>query len=152
MHTYNWYHSNVTGIHYVHKHRLQYTWRIPLAFLFPLADSLLSPFYPLLLTWNPPSCDRIRPPRSQVACKLTPPSQSFPNPPPSKFPEPRLPSAPLRRPQEESGVFCPEHLCTKNMLWTSNYMKVLFNRLTIITITKWYNKDFRKSAILLSKN
>ncbi len=33
---------------------------------------LVSPLYPLLLTWNPPSCDRNRPPQSQVACKLTP--------------------------------------------------------------------------------
>jgi hypothetical protein len=44
MHIDNWYHSNVTGIHYVHEYRLQYTWRIPLAFLSPLADSLLLPF------------------------------------------------------------------------------------------------------------
>ncbi len=34
---------------------------------------------------------------------------------------------------------------------SSNYEKVLFNRLTIIAITKWYNKDAQKSAILLSK-
>ncbi len=33
---------------------------------------LVSPLYPLLLTWNPPSCDRNRSPQSQVACKLTP--------------------------------------------------------------------------------
>jgi hypothetical protein len=33
---------------------------------------LVSRLYPLLLTWNPPSCDRNRPPQSQVACKLTP--------------------------------------------------------------------------------
>ncbi len=33
---------------------------------------LVSPLYHLLLTWNPPSCDRNRPPQSQVACKLTP--------------------------------------------------------------------------------
>ncbi len=62
-------------IHYVHKHRLHIR-RISLAFFFPLADypcSLYFLFNPLLLTWNPPSCDRIRPPRSQVACKLTPP-------------------------------------------------------------------------------
>ncbi len=44
MHIYNWYHSNVTGIHYVHEDRLQYTWRNPLAFFSPLADSLLLPF------------------------------------------------------------------------------------------------------------
>jgi hypothetical protein len=53
-------------------------------FLLPL----LIPFCPLslfpLLTWNPPSCDRIRPPRSQVTRKLTSPfstvSHSLPTP------------------------------------------------------------------------
>jgi hypothetical protein len=44
MHIYNWYHSNVTGIHYVHNYRLQCMWRNPLAFLSPLPDSLLLPF------------------------------------------------------------------------------------------------------------
>ncbi len=40
---------------------------------------------PLLLTWNPPSCDRIRPPRSQVACKLTSLAPTLPQtlPPPN---------------------------------------------------------------------
>jgi hypothetical protein len=37
--------------------------------IFPFAP-LCSPFP---LTWNPPCCDRIRPPRSQVARKLTSP-------------------------------------------------------------------------------
>ncbi len=32
-----------------------------------------SPLLPFLLTWNPPCCDRIRPPSSQVARKLTSP-------------------------------------------------------------------------------
>ncbi len=76
-------------------------------FLPPIADP---PLFSFLLTWNPPSCDRIRPPRSRVACKLTSPVPTLsPNPPPSKFPEPQSPSASLRRPQEQSGVFCPEH-------------------------------------------
>jgi hypothetical protein len=45
----------------------------------------------LFITWNPPSCDRIRPPRSQVACKLTSPAPNLsPNPPPSKFREPQF--------------------------------------------------------------
>ncbi len=48
----------------------------------PLLSPLCSPFNPLSLTWNPPSCDRIRPPRSQVACKLTP----LDPPPPQPFP------------------------------------------------------------------
>ncbi len=48
MHIYNWYHSNVTGIHYVHKYRLQYTWRNPLAFYLPL----LIPFLPFLIPFT----------------------------------------------------------------------------------------------------
>ncbi len=47
MHIYNWYHSNVTGIHYAHKYRLQYTWSIPLAFYLPLLIPFCSPFWPL---------------------------------------------------------------------------------------------------------
>ncbi len=83
MHIYNWYHSNVTGIHYVHEYRLQYTWcnslafYLPLLVCFPLLHSFLLPIGFPLLTWNPPCCDRIRPPRSQVARKLIFP---FPSP------------------------------------------------------------------------
>ncbi len=47
MHIYNWYHSNVTGIHYVHEYRLQYIWRLPLAFYLPLLIPFCSPFWPL---------------------------------------------------------------------------------------------------------
>ncbi len=104
MHIYNWHHSNATGIHYVHEYRLQYTWRIPLAFDSPLLP-LLTPLYllgtllavtgsvhlglRLLVNW--PSL-----------------SQPFPQSlPPPNSPEPRLLSAPLWRPHE-SGIFCPE--------------------------------------------
>jgi hypothetical protein len=70
MHIYNWYHSITTSIllctrdedGYVHEHLLSFS---PLAPLAPLLG-------PLQLTWNPPCCDRIRPPRSQVARKLLP--------------------------------------------------------------------------------
>jgi hypothetical protein len=62
---------------------------IPLLLAFPLLHSLLLPIRLPLLTWNPPCCDRIRPPRSQVARKLTFP---FPSPcsyaPHSKIPTP----------------------------------------------------------------
>ncbi len=37
----------------------------------------LLPLFPFPLTWNPPSCDRIRPPLLWVARKLTP---AFPSP------------------------------------------------------------------------
>jgi hypothetical protein len=65
-----------------------------LPLLIPLCLPLCSPFGPLLLTWNPPSCDRIRPPRSQVACKLTPldptlsPTLPLPNSQSPKHPAP----------------------------------------------------------------
>jgi hypothetical protein len=56
-------------------------------FLSPLADSPLFPFSnPSLLTWNPPCCDRIRPPRSQVACKLTSPLSTHSPLPPLQIP------------------------------------------------------------------
>jgi hypothetical protein len=47
MHTYNWCHSNAAGIHYIHEYKLQYTWRIPLAFYLPLLVPFCSPFWPL---------------------------------------------------------------------------------------------------------
>ncbi len=55
-------------------------------FLLPM----LIPFCPLsllpLLTWNPPSCDRIRPPRSQVTRKLTSAFSTLPMPSPLQIP------------------------------------------------------------------
>ncbi len=42
MHIYNWYHSNITGIHSIHEYRLEYTWHIPLAFYLPLLIPLCS--------------------------------------------------------------------------------------------------------------
>ncbi len=59
----------------------------------PLLFPFCSPFESPLLTWNPPRCDRIRPPRSQVAGKLIFPFPSpcsytspFQNPDPPEFP------------------------------------------------------------------
>jgi hypothetical protein len=100
----NWYHSNVSGIHYVYVHGLQCTTihgAFPLL-LSPLANSPLPPlFTPLLLTWNPPSCDRIRPPRSQVACILT-----SPDPTPPQTLSPSIPSTPItqRLTKTTSGI------------------------------------------------
>jgi hypothetical protein len=85
---------------------------IPLLFISPCWFPFAPPSNSLYLLGNPPSCDRIRPPWSQVACKLTSPFSTLsPIPPPSKFPEPRLLSASLWRPQE-SSFFCPEQLVT----------------------------------------
>jgi hypothetical protein len=55
-------------------------------FYSPLLAPLVSPLYSLLLTWNPPSCDRIRPPWSQVACELTSLVPPFTQPSPLQIP------------------------------------------------------------------
>ncbi len=77
-------------IHYVHEHVTVDYRAIPLLFASPFLHSLLLPIRLPFLTWNPPCCDRIRPPRSQVARKLIFP---FPSPgsytPHSKIPTPR---------------------------------------------------------------
>ncbi len=68
MHIYNWYHSLLQSFRYIHRVDRLCT-RLSLA---PLAPLVPSP-----LTWNPPCCDRIRPPLPWVARKLTP---VFPSP------------------------------------------------------------------------
>ncbi len=89
---------------------------------------LSPPSNPLYLLGNPPSCDRIRPLWSQVACKLTSPFflNPFPIPPPSKFPEPRLLSASLWRPQE-SGFSCPEHILS----WQKKNKKRIIRQMSL---------------------
>ena len=72
-------------------------------FYLPMPVPLSPPLYPLLLTWNPLGCDGIRPPRSQVACKLTLPCPTpLTQPSPSKFPEPQLTQ---RLTKTTSGIF-----------------------------------------------
>jgi hypothetical protein len=77
---------------------------------------------PFSLTWNPLCCDRIRPPRSQVACKLTSPFLTlFPTLPPPNFQNPgyqRLTQTTLRIRHLPSGTLknIPSafflHICT----------------------------------------
>ncbi len=94
MHIYNWYHSITASIHLCIRTQIIYTWHIsPRLYYLPLLlaffCSLFAPSAPLLLTWNPPCCDRIRPRCPQVARNLTLP---FPSPgsyaPHSKIPTP----------------------------------------------------------------
>jgi hypothetical protein len=94
MHIYNWYHSNITGIHYVHEYVTVHYRAIPLLSAFPYSF----PFAPIrlpLLTWNPLAVIGSRPPRSQVARKLIFPFPSpYPYTPHSKIPAPRGLSGP----------------------------------------------------------
>ncbi len=87
MHIYNRYHSITTSIHlYTRTQITMYMAHFPcfIVFLCRFPFTPLTPLSnPLSLTGNPPCCDRIRPPRSQVACKLTSPfSTPFPTLPP----------------------------------------------------------------------
>jgi hypothetical protein len=123
MYIHDWYQSTSQSFLYVHEYSLQYTWRIPLAFSLPLLISLcfpLLPFYPLVLTWNPPSCDRIRPPRSQ-ACKLTSPVPTL-SPKPSPLQIPRTPTA-QRPTKTTSGII---RLLLSGTLTKNPYKKTNF--------------------------
>jgi hypothetical protein len=82
---------------------------VPLTFPLPLLATLCLPFVSPSTYLAPSSCDRNRPPRSQVACKLTPFAPPFTQPtPPLQIPESQLPSALQRRPREYSGSCYPE--------------------------------------------
>jgi hypothetical protein len=59
---------HTTGIIHHCNHSIIYTGEIGFVHDYPLAPLVC----PLPLTWNPPCCDRIRPPLSRVARKLTP--------------------------------------------------------------------------------
>jgi hypothetical protein len=116
-------------------------------FLSPLADSPFAPpSSPLDLLGNPPSCDRIRPPWSQVACKLTSPFPTLsPIPSPFKFPEPRLLSASLWRPQE-SGFSCPEQFMPYNSIEPTMYTNTsVYPWCNIFEISwKWWSNLSKK--------
>ncbi len=80
-----------------------YTWCIPLAFPSPLAGSPLFPLYIPFYLLAPSSCDRNRPPPSQVACKLTPFALLFTQL-SHPFQIPRTPTAPCLT-MKTSGIF-----------------------------------------------
>ena len=82
-----------------------YTWRDSPCFSFPLLAPLCSPFVSPFTYLAPSSCDRNRPPQSQVACKLTPFAPPFTQPtPPLQIP--RTPTA-QRLTKTTSGIFRP---------------------------------------------
>ncbi len=64
-------HIYTTGIIHHCNHSITYTNEIGYVHDYPLAPLTLL-ICPFPLTWNPPCCDRIRPPLSRVARKLTP--------------------------------------------------------------------------------
>jgi hypothetical protein len=90
MHIYNWYHSDITGIHYVHEYVTVYYRAIPLlsASLFPIP--FCHPSISLYLLGTLLAVIGSHPPRSQVTRKLIFPFPSpYPYTPHSKIPTPR---------------------------------------------------------------
>jgi hypothetical protein len=84
---------------YIHEIKCShmYTIHSPCHFLPLLISPLATLSDPSQLTWNPPCCDRIPPPRSQVARKLTSPFPSSGSysplpeiPTPRGFPDPNI--------------------------------------------------------------
>ncbi len=86
MHIYNWCHSITANILLCTQDEKGYVHNHSPCFFSPCSPCPL--FSPLQLTWNPPCCDRIRPPHFQVARKLTP---LFPSP-GSDTPLPKIPT------------------------------------------------------------
>jgi hypothetical protein len=80
-----------------------YTWRNSPCFPFLLLTPICSPFVSPSTYLAPSSCDRNRPPQSQVACKLTPFAPPFTQPTPP-FQIPRTPTA-QRLTKTTSGIF-----------------------------------------------
>jgi hypothetical protein len=102
-------------------------------FLFPPCSPLL-PFAPLAPHCSPftylapSSCDRNRPPPSQVNYKLTPFAPSFTHcPAPPCSPEPQLPNAWKRRPWDQSALAMRNKysLLGCRLLWNVLYTTVL---------------------------
>ncbi len=103
IYTLSRYHSNVQSFCYVHGTNTYVHGAIPLAFCSALLVPLCLPFVSLLTYLAPSCCDRNRPPRSQVACKLTPFAPPFTQPTPS-LQIPRTPTA-QRLTKTTSGIF-----------------------------------------------
>ncbi len=80
-----------------------YTWRSSPCFSLPLLAPLCSPFVFPSTYLAPSSCDRNRPPQSQVACKLTLFAPPFTHPTPP-LQSPRSPTA-QRLTKTTSGIF-----------------------------------------------
>ncbi len=127
----NWYHSIAQSFHYIHEHSYICTWRNSPGFLLsPCWLPFVSPLHPPLLTWHPPSCDRNRPPRSQVACKLTPFAPPFAQlTPPLQIP--RTPTA-QRLTKTTSGIF--------RLLLSGTIMSTIH---AIINIFPFYPNSYR---------
>ncbi len=119
----------------------------PLVLCVPFFHSLLLPIRFPLLTWNPPCCDRIRPPHSQVALKLIFP---FPSPcsytPHPKIPTPRSSPDPnihsLGRHREPGSQDRAQERCVKIRL-------TLFIKSIIVIPTKTRRHDRNSPVIVL---
>ncbi len=102
-----------------------YTWRNPPYFSPPSLAPLCSPFVSPFTYLAPSSCDRNRPPQSQVACKLTPFAPPFTQPTPS-LQIPRTPTA-QHLTKTTLGIF--------RLLLTGTTLLQDFRRLIIIAVS-----------------
>jgi hypothetical protein len=116
------------------QHIYIYTWRNSPYFSFPLLAPLCSPFVSPSTYLAPSSCDRNRPPQSQVACKLTPFAPPFTQPtqPTPPLQSPRTPTA-QRLTKTISGIF--RLLLTGTLIihyiQASNYILLLHDKFTL---------------------
>ncbi len=112
-----------------------------LPLLIPLCLPLCSLLDSPLLTWNPPSCDRIRPPRSQVACKLTSPDPTLS--PPSPFQIPRTPDTP-RLTKTTSGT--TRHLLSGTNTTAASLLPQSDDWLPAISHWQWVPHEYEEAA------
>ncbi len=112
----------------------------------PLAGFPLLPFVSPSTYLAPSSCERNRPPPSQVACKLTPfapPFTQLTHPPQI----PRTPPAPRLqwRPREYSGSCYPEQYCRGRQRYSRNVTALN------VTVKSGISSGFEHKIIFISK-
>jgi hypothetical protein len=89
---------------------------------FPLLATLCLPFVSPSTYLAPSSCDRNRPPRSQVACKLTPFAPPFTQLSPPPLPNPQNPNCPAPTKDDLGNI--PALAIRNNKKATRNYVNI----------------------------
>jgi hypothetical protein len=141
MHIYNWYHSDITGIHYVHENVIVYYRAIPLLSASPFPLPFCSPSVSLYLLGTLLAVIGSRPPRSQVARKLIFPFPSpYPYTPHSKFP------TPWGLPDPNIHTF----IRTTSRTWLTRSSTRPFQSVYILYAFGWFFKDDMSPWVLSS--